>query len=296
MTAMREAFAAAATALLDEDEDVAVVLADISVRHLAPAAARHPARVVNVGIREQLLVGVSAGLALEGLTPIAHTYAPFLVERAFEQIKLDLGHQDVRAVLVSIGASYDASREGRTHQAPGDVALLDTLPGWTVAIPGHADEVDSVLRRAVAAPGRTYVRLSEQQNARPRRDPAGGFEVVREGRQGTVVAVGPMLDVALEAARHLDVTILAATTVRPFDTATLLATLSVPAVALVEPVLAGTSLPAVSAALAHVPSRLLGLGVQRDELRRYGTPQEHQAAHGLDAAGLRASLEAFFLD
>ena len=69
------------------------------------------------------MVSVGGGLALAGLRPIVHTYAPFLVERAFEQVKLDLGHQGARAVLVSIGASYDAARGGRTHQAPEDVAL-----------------------------------------------------------------------------------------------------------------------------------------------------------------------------
>ena len=123
MSDMRTVFAETATALLDEDPLAAVVLAEISADMFGKAAARHPDRVLNVGIREQLMVSVGGGLALAGMRPIVHTYAPFLVERAYEQVKLDLGHQGVHAVLVSIGASYDAARAGRTHQAPEDVAL-----------------------------------------------------------------------------------------------------------------------------------------------------------------------------
>ncbi len=123
MSDMRTVFAETATALLDEDPLAAVVLAEISADMFGKAAARHPDRVLNVGIREQLMVSVGGGLALAGMRPIVHTYAPFLVERAYEQVKLDLGHQGVHAVLVSIGASYDAARSGRTHQAPEDVAL-----------------------------------------------------------------------------------------------------------------------------------------------------------------------------
>ncbi len=126
---MRDAFISTTTALLDEDPRTAVVLADISAAQFRTAMRRHPDRVINVGIREGLMVGVGGGLALTGLRPYLHSYAPFLIDRAYEQIKLDLGHQDVGAVLVSIGASYDASGEGYTHQSPGDVALLDTLEG-----------------------------------------------------------------------------------------------------------------------------------------------------------------------
>jgi transketolase len=253
--------------------------------------------VLNVGIREQLMVSVGGGLALAGLRPIVHTYAPFLVERAFEQVKLDLGHQGARAVLVSIGASYDAARAGRTHQAPEDVALLDTVPGFAVQVPGHPNEVPGLLREAVGVldSGSTYLRLSTETN-RSALPLWPGLQVVRPGRQAVVVAVGPMLSPVLDAVGDLDVTVAYATTVRPFDEEGLRALVSSQsgsAVVLVEPYLAGTSSFAVSSALAGRAHRLLSLGVGRAELRRYGTPSYHAALHGLDATGIRRSVTDF---
>ncbi|MFF7277724.1 transketolase family protein [Streptomyces griseorubiginosus] len=296
MDTMRERFTTVVSRLLDEDPRVAVVLAEIGADGFAGAARRHPDRVVNVGIREQLLVGAGAGLALTGLRPVLHTFASFLVERPFEQVKLDLGHQDAGAVLVSAAASFDWPAGGYTHMAPGDVALLDTLDGWTVQVPGHPDEAETLLRHAVAAgDDKVYVRLSLQAN----RDalPVDGerFRTVREGGSGVVLAVGPMLDHVLAATEGLDVTILYATTVRPFDAAALRRATRTAGtdVVLVEPYLAGTSTAAANDALADVPHRVLGLGVGRRELRRYGTIEEHVAAHGLDARSLRERIGAF---
>ncbi len=296
METMRERFAAAATELLDSDPRVAVVLADITTSQFESAAARHPDRVINVGIREQLLIGVTGGLALAGLRPIAHTFPSFLVERPFEQVKLDIGHQDVGAVLVSSGGSYDMSTEGRTHQAPGDVALIDTLDGWTIHVPGHPDEAESLLRHAVAGDDRVYLRLSSESNPGPRAITPARFLVVRTGRRGTVVAVGPMLQPVLDAVADLDVTVLYAATVRPFDSATLRSAVGesdTADVVLVEPYLAGTSNREVDEALIDLSHRVLGLGVGRTELRRYGTPAEHAAAHGLDPVSLRLRISDF---
>ena len=174
MTTMRERFYDLAREALDEDERVAVVTAQIGNE----AIGEHP-RHFDVGIREQLMIGVAAGLALEGYRPIAHSYTPFLVERPYEMLKLDLGHNDLGAVLVSIGASYDAAHEGRTHQAPEDVALVAALPGWTIHVPGHVDEADRLFRQALGGDGRTYLRLSEETN-HARVDP-GWLTVLRHG-------------------------------------------------------------------------------------------------------------------
>ena len=277
--------------LLGEDLSVALVYAEISARFFTEAERRFPERVVNVGIREQLMVNVGAGMALTGLRPVVHSFGTFLVERAFEQVKLGFPHQGVGGVLVGGGGSFDASRSGRTHQVPGDVALLDTLPDVVIHAPATAAETDEVLRRAVAADGLHYVRIVEQTNSESFGGP--GLHVVRRGADATVLALGPVLDDVLAATADRDLTVLYAHSVRPFDVATFRALLTVPDVVLVEPWLAGTSARVVSDALHDVPHRLLSLGTRRMELRHYGTPAEHQRAHGLDAAGIRRSLESF---
>jgi transketolase len=283
MTAtMRERFYALTADALERDERVWAVLADIGAAELP----RHP-RLVNVGIREQLLIGVAAGLALEGKRPVVHSYAPFLVERPWEQIKLDLTHQDLGAVLVSNGASYDASRAGRTHQAPEDVALLAALPGWRIEVPGHVDELERAFTRALASDERVYIRTTLEQNHAPLH--ADGLVVLRAGGP-LVVAVGPTLTPVLEATADLDVGVAYLTTVRPFPYE---AFAGVDDVVLVEPYLAGTSAAEVAKAIGRRPHRLLALGIENPELHRYGTPEEHRAAHGLDARGIRTALTEY---
>ncbi|MFG2292697.1 transketolase family protein [Streptomyces sp. NPDC048603] len=296
MDTMRERFVTVTSEVLDTDPRLAVVLAEITMDGFRPARQRHPDRVVNVGIREQLLIGVGGGLALTGLRPVMHTFGSFLVERPFEQVKLDFGHQGTGGVLVSAGASYDWPAGGYTHMSPGDVALLDTLDGWTVHVPGHPDEAEALLRHAYADGDRkVYVRLSLQANGSARPVDGSRFRTVREGGRGVVLAVGPTLDGVLAATEGLDVTVLYGTTVRPFDSAGLRAAVgNGPAdVVLVEPYLAGTSTAAANDALGDLPHRALGLGVGRAELRRYGTAEEHTAAHGLDPAGLRQRITDF---
>jgi transketolase len=290
---MRDRFVRTTTALLQENPRTALVLADISASLFEKAAAEHPDRVLNMGIREQLMVSAAGGLALTGLRPIVHSYATFAVDRAYEQLKLDLNHQGVGAIVVSVGASYDGSEYGYTHFSPGDVSLLDTLDGWTVHVPGHPDEVEARLRAGARRDDRVYVRLATQRNEHPR-PTTGRLERVREGSRALVAAVGPVLDPVLAGVEGLDVAVAYTNTPRPFDAARLRELVTETAkVVLVEPYLAGTSSRVVADALRGVPHRLLALGVGRADLKRYGSPEDHTRWHGLDAASLRASIGEF---
>lgn len=299
METMRERFTAVVTDLMDADPAIGLVLADIGVSRFQDLGVitKHPDRVVNVGIREQLMISVAAGMALEGMRPIIHSYAPFLVQRPFEQLKLDLSHQGVGAVLVSVGASYDWAEGGRTHQAPGDVAAIASLPGWRIHVPGHPDEVDTALRRAAVTTEPVYLRLSDQANRDPNPEATTRPIVLRRGSEAAplVIAVGPTKDRVVGAAAEMDATIVYMATVRPFDGA-ILATMSGDTVVLVEPYLEGTSAAEVSRTLAHRPHRLASIGVGSGEFRHYGRAEQHDALHGLDESGIRRRIRSFLED
>lgn len=297
MPPMRQQAALTAVDLLHADPSVAIVLAEISTEHFEEASIDAPDRVVNVGIMEQSLVGVAAGFAMEGFRPIVHTIAPFLVERPFEQLKLDFGYQGLGGTFVSVGASYDYATEGGTHHAPGDVEALAAIPGFELLVPGHPAEVDRLLRATYANGSPTYLRTSVSQNRDALEVDPGRMEVVRRGSQATLLAVGPMLDRALVAAEGLDITVLYATSVAPFDAGTLVDLAGPrPLVVTVEPLYEGTLAPMIASALAHVPSRIASIGVPRRFLRRYGTPSGFDRDVGLDAAGIRARLAGLLDD
>jgi len=165
MRDMRQAFGATVSDLVERDERVAVVLAEISTSYLERAMAAHPDRVVDVGIMEQTMVGVAAGFAMEGFHPIAHSLSPFMAERPYEQLKLDFGYQGLGGTFVGVGGSYDYASSGGTHHAPADAGVMLGIPGMEVLIPGHGEEMSALLRSTYANGRPTYVRGSVATNA-----------------------------------------------------------------------------------------------------------------------------------
>jgi transketolase len=291
VTGMRAQLVATASDLLEADERVAVVLADISEDRFAPAMRAHPDRVVNLGIMEQTLVSVGAGFALEGFHPIVHTMAGFLVERPYEQVKLDFGYQGLGGTLASVGAPYDYGTEGATHHAPGDVGAMLQIPGADVLVPGTGVELDRLLRSTYANGRLTYLRASERSNDDAFDVRLGKLEIVRRGSHATIVAVGTMLSRTLDACRELDVTVAYTASVRPFDAEGLAAVAGRdPFVIAVEPFYEGTMISELAGALQHVPSRFAAIGVPRRFITAYGTAGEHDHDLGLDAAGLRRRI------
>jgi transketolase len=293
MMTMRDQMTQTVEDVMARDERVMLVLAEISRKPLDSIFRKYPDRAVNVGIMEQTMVSVAAGIAVEGFIPVVHSIAPFLAERPLEQLKDDFCYQRLGGNFISIGGSYDYSTEGMTHHGPGDVPILRSLPGMQIVVPGTPTEFDALFREAYASGAPTYYRLGLTRNPDDHPVRLGQLDVVRRGRRATVVAVGPMLAPTLAAVADLDMTVLYCTTVAPFDGETLHEASASGDIVLVEPYYAGALVPDVVAAMGQTPVRVAAIGVPREVLTRYGTPQEHDVALGLTPEGIRRRIDAF---
>jgi len=288
---MRKQFVTTTERLLDEDERVVDLLGDIGVFAFRNAFKKHPQRVLNIGILEQATVSVAAGLAKEGFIPLFHSIAPFVVERAFEQIKVDFGYQSLGGNFVSVGGSYDYAALGCSHHCPGDVSLMQAIPGVEIIVPGHPAELDALMSQTYASGHPTYYRLSERSNRTAHPVTFGKAEVIRSGNGPTVVTVGPFLDRVIEALEGADATILYYTTISPFDAATLQQHAGDGRILCVEPFYEGTLAASVTQALRGKRIALSSMGVPRQFLTSYGHADYHDRACGLLPADIRARFD-----
>lgn len=290
---MRKQFVTTIEDILQQDHRLVLVLGDIGVFGFRSASQRHPERVINIGILEQSSIGVAAGLAKEGFIPIFHSIAPFVVERAFEQLKVDFCYQSLGGNFVSVGASYDYAALGCTHHCPADVSLMKSLPNMQIVVPGHPSEFDALFRQSYANGKPTYFRLTERNNSENHDVTFGKAEVIRRGGGATVVAVGPLLSRILEATQGLDVTVLYYTTLAPFDSATLARNCSSGKVLVVEPFYEGTLMNDVVTSLRPQRIAVTSLGVPRRFLTNYGTAMEHDRTCGLTTEAIRRKVEDY---
>lgn len=252
-----------------------------------------PERVINFGIMEQTMVGFAAGLAKSGFTPVLHSIAPFLIERALEQIKIDFGYQRLGVNLVSVGASFDYAALGATHHCPGDVLALLSIPGVEILIPGHPEELREMINRKYMNGRISYFRLSEYSNANPVRSEALGWAPIKDGTRGAVLAFGPMLDPVLEASRDMDIAIAYVTEMSERAILEAMVRFEMMKIMVVEPFYEGST-----AAIANLISRsgveMKFKGIPRAFIHSYGTYSDQMESAGLSAAALKAEFREFF--
>lgn len=184
---------------LIKDEKTVLLLGDISHFLLRESESIAPDRFFNVGICEQSIIGMAAGLAMEGYKPIVHTIAPFMVERAYEQIKIDLGYQNTNVTLVSVGASFDYSDLGCTHHCYGDIAALRLIPNIEIYVPGSKSELRTLLLSTWNNNSPKYFRLSAKTHSQNIEVKSGEIVEFRKSKNNKYVFVtGHLLDDVIE--------------------------------------------------------------------------------------------------
>jgi transketolase len=303
---MRVTFGEELSRLARDDERVVFIGSDLGNGAMEDFRRQHPRRFFMEGISEQHVMGMAAGLAMDGFVPFVASIASFITRRCYEQIRIDVCLHDLPVRIVGIGGGLTYAALGPTHTAVDDWALLRAIPNMTVLAPGDRADVRSLLSQSLALPGPAYLRLGPAQpDPLPAAAPAtvGKATLLRPAREVLLVATGAMTAVALAAAgdlarRGIGAGVLHVTTLKPFDRHALVEAMTgcTLAVSLEEHSVVGGLGSAVADALADqgpgAGLALLRLGIpdtfptgahRRDRLLR---------EYGLDRAGVARSVAA----
>lgn len=293
---MRNQFVKTVERLVEYDDRIVTLLGDISVYAFRNVFRDYPNRIYNIGICEQSMASMAAGLSKEGLIPIIHSIAPFVVERCFEQLKCDVCYQKLPVNIVSIGASYDYAGLGCTHHCPGDVAVLKALPGMQIIVPGTPEEFDLLFSETYSNDHPTYYRLNESSNSVNFPVKFGYANVIQSGSLATVLAVGTALRFVLEAVKDLDVTLIYYTTVEPFDIGTLLKNSISNKYIIIEPYYSCGLNAEIHNAVGDSPVAIKNIGIPKSFLTNYGKSEEHDEKLGFKIEEIKLTLKSFIND
>ncbi|MFA5714374.1 MAG: hypothetical protein WC998_01365 [Candidatus Paceibacterota bacterium] len=289
---MRKQFVETVKSIMATDPRIVVILGDIGEYSFRDVFQAYPKRIYNVGISEQAMISMAAGLAKEGFIPIVHTISPFLVERAYEQIKIDIGYQGRKVILVGCGGSYDYAAYGATHHSPADVALMYNVPGINICIPGHPLELDYLLKEAINDDEPYYFRLGETSNS-DTCTPIYLFMQNPDEWKTIIIAVGNILDKALEANNKRFNILYSNIIPIDYDFNFQLGEelINVIIIEPYYPVLCNEVIKAVN----H-PIRILNIGVPRQFIHEYGKISDIDQITGLSVEGIRKQIEEFLND
>ena len=282
--------------------DANVVLLSQDLGAVGSFTARFPERHFDLGITEQNLVGVAAGMASAGMRPFVLAMAPFLSMRSFEQIRTDCGYNRNRVVFLAPFAGLEAGPWGATHHAIEDIALLRTVPGLTLVSPADPGETARAVRAAAALDGPVYIRIGGLL-------PIDGYEApfrvgeavrLREGSDLAILATGPCVATALvvhEALRRdgIGARVLNVHTIKPLDREAVLAAArdSGRLLTVEEHFVAGGLGGAVAEVLAEAGvGRLLRVGIGDVFCTEVCPYPELLRVHGLDATGVEQAARA----
>jgi len=227
---LRNRFAETLYDIACTDERIYIVVADISpAGSMVKFREQFPERFINVGVAEQAMIGICAGLALKGMRPVAYTIATFSLYRPFEMIRDDLCYQNLPVVVVGIGGGVIYSTLGGTHYAQEDIAVAGAIPNMSIVAPCDPDEADAAVRHILTRPsgGPVYLRFGkagEPPLTTGAREPFrfGKIRRLRQGDQICVLSYGVIMGMADKVARALEadgksISLVACATLKPLD-------------------------------------------------------------------------------
>lgn len=234
MKSLRKEFADTMLELGSNDPRLVVMVGDISHGILSPFAKACPNRYYNIGICEPTIVNMAAGINKSGLIPVVHTIAPFIIERAYEQIKLDLGYQNLAANLVSVGSAFDYAQLGCSHHCYADVSLMSHFKRAQVFVPGTPKEFNALFKQVYCQNKINYFRLTEfnhEVDLDLAQIKAGNAIKIKDGKNLTIATTGSQLKSAMDAIpllqnEGIDPEVLYYHTIKPFDIDTLVNSLT----------------------------------------------------------------------
>jgi transketolase len=299
---MRNAFAQEITRLAQEDERIVLLSGDIGNRLFDDFKAKCPERFYNCGVAEANMIGVAAGLAMNGLRPVCYTIAPFITYRCLEQIRIDVCYHEAPVMIVGTGSGLSYASLGATHHSCDEMGMLRLLPGLSVLAPADSAEVQACLRAALQDGRPAYLRIGKKGEPRVHAQPPayriGESLVLREGHDVFFLSTGTILPVALAAAdalnaAELSVGVASMPSVKPLDLALLRRVFDdCRVVATVEEhSIAGGLGGAVAEWLSDQPSpraRLVRFGTADEFLHETGEQDEARAHFGLTAESMAA--------
>ena len=217
--------------LARKDQRIFFIGSDLGVGTLKKFKNEMPERFFMEGISEAHVIGMAAGLALEGKIVYVNTIATFITRRCFEQVVLDLCLHNVNVRLIGNGGGLVYAPLGPTHLAIEDIAIFRAIPRMTIIAPADAEEMKRLMPMTVDYPGPMYLRLAKGGDPVVT-DPNVPFVIgkvfpMREGKDALIVTTGVMLKPSLEAAAALaingiETSILHAPTIKPLDVETIL--------------------------------------------------------------------------
>ena len=206
----RAVFGQAALSAGEKNPNLMMVSGDLGDSSgLARFKNTFPDRFINIGIAEQNMIGVAAGLAKEGHNVFATSFAPFITLRSGEQIRMNLGYMELNVKAVAIGSGISMAFLGNSHYGLEDTAVMRSIPNLTIVCPADCAEIVKVVHAAAEFNGPMYIRLTGAVGNPPVYTEEYDFQIgksitLREGTDITIFAIGSMVYESLEAAKILD--------------------------------------------------------------------------------------------